>query len=238
MHSSQLIAPAHRSFIRIVAGTSDTHRFFYRVTNTRSRNRHIFRKLIRDNSPREHLSLSLFTGKWRRQTILSIYRNTKKHTRDLTPRSTSAFLSARFPLFCAWPLLPRKKKEKKKKNDQQSEPTRNWILPSEKKCHFGTRGNVLPFRPHQSSIIPDWRPIPFLNIAALFATSRPSRVFIYQRDRFSLILSDPRIPEEEVSSKKRKRSKVKLRFEYSWGVNERWSIINLYLGRRSILAGW
>ena len=115
MHSSQLIAPAHRSFIRIVAGTSDTHRFFYRVTNTRSRNRHIFRKLIRDNSPREHLSLSLFTGKWRRQTILSIYRNTKKHTRDLTPRSTSAFLSARFPLFCAWPLLPRKKKKKKKR---------------------------------------------------------------------------------------------------------------------------
>lgn len=115
MHSSQLIAPAHRSFIRIVAGTSDTHRFFYRVTNTRSRNRHIFRKLIRDNSPREHLSLSLFTGKWRRQTILSIYRNTKKHTRDLTPRSTSAFLSARFPLFCAWPLLPRKKKRKKEK---------------------------------------------------------------------------------------------------------------------------
>ena len=164
MHSSQLIAPAHRSFIRIVAGTSDTHRFFYRVTNTRSRNRHIFRKLIRDNSPREHLSLSpsfhrqvtktndpFDSPKHTRKNIRAILR----HARHPAPR-----FYARFPLFCAWPLLPRKKKKRKKERKEKVKrrETMNKMRQGDRgegtRIEFFARTSVVSARVETSSIIP------------------------------------------------------------------------------------
>lgn len=116
MHSSQLIAPAHRSFIRIVAGTSDTHRFFYRVTNTRSRNRHIFRKLIRDNSPREHLSLSLFSPASDEDKRSFQFTETRKNIRAILRHARHPrFYPRAFHSFVRGHCCLGKKKKKKRK---------------------------------------------------------------------------------------------------------------------------